>query len=106
MEPHWLEHALLAIPIGFGASLIYALLHYALPAAIYNYATVAWVGGVFYYLGREVRDAEKGTAADGFDYSGLGAPIVSCFLIFYGIAFAVASRYQTGTPGLYTKIEM
>ena len=53
MEPHWLEHALLAIPIGFGASLIYALLHYALPAAIYNYATVAWVGGVFYYLGSD-----------------------------------------------------
>ena len=60
----------------------YALLHYAL-RQLYNYATVAWVGGVFCYLGREVQDAEKGTAADGFDYSGLGAPIVAAFNLLW-----------------------
>ena len=86
MEPHWLEHALLALPIGCGAALIFALVRYRTDRLAYLLATAATIGGSFYYLGREVRDMEKGTVADGFDYSGLIAPIVSSILFFYGAA--------------------
>jgi len=85
--PHFVEHGLLALPIGIlAACLAYTVDRgQSLPA----YAAVAWVGGVFYYAGREFRDWEKGTVGKiGFDYSGLLAPMVSCALVF-GIAVAV-----------------
>ena len=101
---HWLEHALIAPGIGLGACLITVLVHYILPHPAYIYATVAWIGGVFYYLGREVRDAEKGTTADGFDYSGLGAPIVSCALVFGAAAFVASRRYEPKATALFSRL--
>jgi hypothetical protein len=103
MEPHWLEHALLAIPIGVGAILIFGLVaRYNKP--FNSYAAAGWIGGVFYYLGREIRDYEKGTVGDiGFDYSGLFAPIISCLLVFGGGAALFASQYKLSTT--YTFVE-
>lgn len=96
MEPHWLEHALLALPIGCGAALIMVLVRYNTDKFAYLVATAASTGGSFYYLGREVRDKEKGTVADGFDYSGLIAPILSCILVFGGAA-VVYERPRSNT---------
>ena len=85
---HYIQHTLFALLIGMGAAaLVYAvdrLTEVGVPVkGAYVYAAVAWVGGVFYYLGREVRDWQKGTVGKiGFDYSGLFVPAVVCAFVF------------------------
>jgi hypothetical protein len=99
--PHWIEHALYAIVIGVVAALGVAAVNRTTPHAQLAtvYAAAAWVGGVFFHAGREIRDLEKGTVSSiGFDYSGLGAPVAVCTLVF-GTAAAVSHRCRrrTGT---------
>ena len=92
--PHWIEHALYAIVIGLIAALGVAAVNRTTPHAQLAtvYAAAAWVGGVFFYAGREIRDLEKGTVGSiGFDYSGLGAPVAVCTLVF-GTAAVVCHR--------------
>ena len=94
--PHWTEHALHAVVIGMIAALLVAAVNRTTPHAQLAtvYAAAAWVGGVFFYAGREIRDLEKRTVGSiGFDYSGLGAPVAVCTLVF-GTAAAVCHRCQ------------
>ena len=91
---HWIEHALYAVVIGIIAALVVAAVNRTTPHGqlVAVYATAAWVGGVFFYAGREIRDLEKGTVGSiGFDYSGLGAPVVVCTLVF-GVVAACLNR--------------
>jgi hypothetical protein len=105
--PHWMEHALHAIVIGVIAALGVAAVNRTTPHAQLAtvYAAAAWVGGVFFHAGREIRDREKGTVSSiGFDYSGLGAPVAVCTLVF-GTAAAVSHRCRR-TPKKKTELIM
>ena len=98
--PHWTEHALHAIVIGMIAALLVAAVNRTTPHAQLAtvHAAAAWVGGVFFYAGREIRDLEKGTVSSiGFDCSGLGAPVAVCTLVF-GTAAAVCHRCRNHVP--------
>lgn len=84
---HYIEHTLIALPIGLLAGLILRLVAKKEGASWVALAVVAWVGGTFYYAGREIRDWEKGTVGEiGFDYSGLFVPMVVLALVFGGAA--------------------
>lgn len=90
---HYIEHALIATPIGVLAALVVRLVAGKAGATWPALAGVGWVGGSFYYAGREVRDWEKGTvAAIGFDYSGLLVPMGWLALVFGGAACCLARR--------------
>lgn len=94
MEPHWLEHALIALPIGVATGFLFWCFYRADDRVPSLLAFVAWLGGSIYYTGREIRDFEKGTVADGYDYSGQFAPMVSCALVF-GVAASLANNYMS-----------
>ena len=89
---HYIEHTLIAVPIALLAMLIVWLV--AKTASRWAVlGAVGWIGGTFYYAGREVRDYEKGTVGPaGFDYSGLLVQMVVLALVFGGAALYLERR--------------
>ena len=108
---HWIEHALYAVVIGIIAALVVAAVNRTTPHGqlVTVYAAAAWVGGAFLCAGREIRDLEKGTVGSiGFDYSGLGAPVAVCTLVF-GTAAACLNRCnnpRVAPPKKSTELEL
>ena len=92
---HVSEHILIAAAIGYGTLF---LLLVPLQKVVLNktgtFCVVAWWSGTMYYLGREVRDYEKGSSGS-FDWGGFLGPAfgnIVTFALTYAFYEAWKSR--------------
>lgn len=68
--PYYIEHALVSVSI-------------SIPFALFGVWDWGLIAGMFFYIGREVRDVEKlhNWNMEGFDWKGLLAPLLSNFVL-------------------------
>ena len=92
---HVSEHILIAAIIGY---ISLSLFIYVTDIPLFS---IGWYSGTIYYLGREVRDYEKGDK--GFDYGGFLGPAIGNIITFY-VSYKLYSRLKNKTTVIVSNV--
>lgn len=89
---HVSEHVLVAVAIGYGTLTLAWLCRLGTRSKRVLAFVAAWWAGTMYYLGREVRDYQKGSGA--FDWGGFLGPALGNIVVF-AVSYVFYSGVRT-----------